>query len=68
MLPAQDLLQLDSSARFNTPGTTAGNWNWRLPPGSLTPALAEHFRALNRIFDRLPAGAPDHQSAPGAGA
>jgi 4-alpha-glucanotransferase len=54
MLPAQDLLHLDSSARFNTPGTAQGNWSWRLSPGALTPALAQHFRELNRTFDRLP--------------
>src|SRR6185437_15667675 len=54
VLPAQDLLQLDSSARFNTPGTAVGNWSWRLPPGSLTAALAAHFREVNCLFDRLP--------------
>jgi 4-alpha-glucanotransferase len=55
ILPAQDLLQLDSSARFNTPGTAAGNWTWRLPHGGLTAPLAAHFRELNQRFDRLPA-------------
>ena len=29
--PLQDLLHLDDSARFNTPGTVGGNWSWRLP-------------------------------------
>ena len=29
--PVQDLLHLDDSARFNTPGTVGGNWMWRLP-------------------------------------
>lgn len=29
VLPMQDLLMLDSSARMNVPGTTEGNWNWR---------------------------------------
>lgn len=28
--PLQDLLHLDDRARFNTPGTCEGNWNWRL--------------------------------------
>ena len=28
--PLQDLLHLDDVARFNTPGTVGGNWNWRL--------------------------------------
>jgi 4-alpha-glucanotransferase len=65
MLPAQDLLQLDSSARFNTPGTAVGNWTWRLPAGSLTGSLAAHFRELNHLFDRLPSrGSQAPQPAP----
>ena len=28
--PLQDLLSLDDEARFNTPGTVVGNWQWRL--------------------------------------
>ncbi|MEA5475734.1 4-alpha-glucanotransferase [Synechococcus sp. CCY9201] len=30
VVPLQDLLELDDRARFNTPGTTGGNWCWRL--------------------------------------
>jgi len=30
VVPLQDLLHLDDRARFNTPGTVAGNWSWRL--------------------------------------
>lgn len=30
IVPLQDLLLLDDRARFNTPGTTSGNWQWRL--------------------------------------
>ncbi len=30
IVPIQDLLNLDDEARFNTPGTTSGNWSWRL--------------------------------------
>jgi 4-alpha-glucanotransferase len=30
VVPLQDLLELDDRARFNTPGTSAGNWTWRL--------------------------------------
>ena len=29
--PLQDLLHLDDAARFNTPGTSEGNWSWRQP-------------------------------------
>ena len=30
VIPMQDLLELDSQARFNTPGTVENNWSWRL--------------------------------------
>ena len=52
ILPAQDLLQLGSEARFNTPGTAEGNWSWRLPRGSLTVRWREHYAALNQLFGR----------------
>jgi 4-alpha-glucanotransferase len=52
IIPAQDLLQLGSEARLNTPGTVAGNWLWRLPPDALGAPLAQQYAALNRIFGR----------------
>ncbi len=30
VLPMQDILELDSSARMNTPSVTSGNWSWRM--------------------------------------
>lgn len=33
VLPMQDLLSLGSEARMNLPGSTRGNWEWRLPRG-----------------------------------
>jgi len=30
VIPMQDLLELGSEARFNTPGTLENNWSWRL--------------------------------------
>jgi 4-alpha-glucanotransferase len=53
IMPAQDLLQLGSPARLNTPGTVTGNWSWRLPDGSLTAELAQRFAPLNRMFGRI---------------
>jgi 4-alpha-glucanotransferase len=38
MAPLQDLLNLGSSARMNTPGQAAGNWRWRLTEDQLAPA------------------------------
>jgi 4-alpha-glucanotransferase len=52
VIPLQDLLGLGSDARMNTPGTSSGNWMWRLPSGALTPQLAQHCALLNRTFGR----------------
>src|SRR5215472_15286961 len=52
IIPAQDLLNLGSEARHNTPGTDRGNWLWRLPPGALTPELAQRYAHLNGVFGR----------------
>jgi 4-alpha-glucanotransferase len=29
IVPMQDILELDSKSRMNTPGTASGNWGWR---------------------------------------
>jgi 4-alpha-glucanotransferase len=53
VLPMQDLLGLGSPARFNTPGTTAGNWAWRLPDGAASAGLATRWLRLNRAYGRV---------------
>jgi len=52
ILPVQDLLGLGSAARLNTPGTTQGNWSWRLPHGALSAELARDYARLNSTFGR----------------
>ncbi len=55
IVPAQDLLELDSSARMNTPAVPSGNWSWRAPSSisaSFTPALAARLSALVAVTDR----------------
>ncbi len=46
VVPLQDLLALGGDARMNTPGTSTGNWRWRMPAGCLTPGLAADLAAL----------------------
>lgn len=36
VIPLQDLMSLGSGARFNTPGTQRGNWQWRYQSEQLT--------------------------------
>ena len=52
MVPAQDLLELGSEARMNTPAIAEGNWSWRAPEGSWTPELAARLAALADVTDR----------------
>jgi 4-alpha-glucanotransferase len=52
VVPMQDLLGLDSSARTNTPGTTEGNWHWCLPSQWNADQLAEDLSELARRYHR----------------
>jgi 4-alpha-glucanotransferase len=52
IVPLQDVLGLGCEARMNTPGTTKGNWSWRLEPGQLTDKLAERLRWATEIAGR----------------
>ncbi|MBI4377327.1 MAG: 4-alpha-glucanotransferase [Elusimicrobia bacterium] len=53
IIPLQDLLGLGSEARMNRPGSETGNWEWRLPPGALTPDLSQRLRRLSEKSGRL---------------
>lgn len=48
----QDLLELDGSARMNTPGKEMGNWCWRMLPGAATEDLAAKLREYTFTFRR----------------
>ena len=52
VLPAQDLLELGSEARMNTPAVADGNWHWRAPEACWTPELAARLAALVEVTDR----------------
>ncbi len=52
LAPAQDLLELGSEARMNTPAVVAGNWGWRAPERAWTPELAAKLAALAEVTDR----------------
>lgn len=46
IIPMQDLLGLDNSARMNIPGEAKGNWTWRMDANALTETLAGKLREL----------------------
>jgi 4-alpha-glucanotransferase len=51
--PLQDILGLDNTSRMNSPGSPTGNWEWRVPPRSLTPRLAKRLHELARVYERI---------------
>ena len=52
VLPMQDLLMLDSSARMNTPGTVKDNWDWRFEWQQLNPVTIEKFNKFMTVYQR----------------
>ncbi len=52
IIPVQDYLGLDSSARINEPGTVGTNWKWRMLDGELTKEIAQKSRRMARLYGR----------------
>jgi 4-alpha-glucanotransferase len=54
IIPLQDLLGLDSSARMNTPASDRGNWSWRFKEGDLNDELRERLKDITQLYGRTP--------------
>lgn len=52
VIPMQDILELGSEARMNTPGTTTGNWNWRFQWDQLNHDKVSRLSHLVSLFNR----------------
>ena len=52
VIPFQDVLMLDSSARMNTPGTIGGNWDWRFEWDQLDPEVTEKLKTFMNVYQR----------------
>ncbi|MBP3414218.1 MAG: 4-alpha-glucanotransferase [Clostridia bacterium] len=53
IIPIQDILELGSQARINTPSTVGGNWEWRLDGAVLTEKLSKQLLALAQTYGRV---------------
>ena len=53
IIPVQDYLYLDNSARINAPSTLGNNWVWRVDKKDVNSRLADKVRKLTAIYDRL---------------
>jgi 4-alpha-glucanotransferase len=56
--PLQDLLELGSEGRMNTPGAGEGNWGWRFRWDDLPGDLSNRLLELARLYGRLPDAGP----------
>jgi len=52
LIPLQDVLSLGGSARMNTPGSSRGNWTWRVKSGAFTTAVAQRLEHLAGLYGR----------------
>ena len=52
IIPLQDYLGLDNSARINQPSTNGTNWKWRVRPEDLSAKLAARIMRLTTLFGR----------------
>ncbi len=58
IIPLQDTLGLDSSARMNIPGKAEGNWGWRFRAGQLTAKVKDRLASLTALYSRWNGAAP----------
>ncbi len=52
LFPMQDLLGLGSESTMNCPGTTDGNWQWRMKEDALDTLLEEDLMKMTRLYGR----------------
>ena len=48
----QDYLELGEGHRINTPGTSSGNWQWRMCKGEASKKLANRIKAVTTMYGR----------------
>ncbi len=52
IIPVQDLLNLDESARMNMPGATENNWGWRLLPDQISRENEKMLKDWTVMYNR----------------
>jgi len=52
VFPLQDVLGLGADARMNIPGTSNGNWTWRVTPDQVTDEAEECLTSMTRLYGR----------------
>jgi 4-alpha-glucanotransferase len=53
IVPMQDWLELDNSARINIPSTLGLNWKWRMDVSALSDKLAKQIYKMTKLYGRI---------------
>lgn len=53
IIPMQDWLELDNSARINIPSTLGENWKWRMDANALSEKLAKKILKMTKMYGRI---------------
>lgn len=53
IFPVQDILGLGKESRMNRPGTSNGNWRWKLESKQLSLELRSSLLRMNHIYGRI---------------
>jgi 4-alpha-glucanotransferase len=64
IIPMQDVLGLDQSARMNVPGHAGGNWGWRLRAGRLDASARERLAEMTAVYGRWNGTVPSRFGLP----
>ena len=52
--PLQDIIGIGEEGIMNIPGSTSGNWTWRVTSDQIPINRVDELKELNRLFGRLP--------------
>lgn len=52
IIPLQDILSLDSTARMNEPSVAEGNWQWRYRKNMITDEISSKLNYLTELYGR----------------
>ncbi len=52
IVPMQDLLEIGSEGRMNTPSVAAGNWSWRSESEAFNEELSKKLLKLTKLYGR----------------
>lgn len=54
IVPVQDIIGYGGEFRMNRPGTSVGNWRWKLTEGAITDEMIAKIKSMTVMYRRAP--------------